>query len=121
MRSLWHDDDVYGPALCEQRLLANTYLLKFGDNASLQVCVPWGERGTLHHCPVDGEDAYTDIAVTVRDGAIHFDPWPYALDEFHVGVHGRLLDRTHFTGEADYHAALRRAPYHRLTWHVTRA
>lgn len=121
VRRLWQNDDVYGPALCEKRLLANTYLLKFGDSASLQVCVPWGEYAVRSHCPVDGENAYTDIAMTVRNGVIGFDPWPYSVDEFRVSVHGKLLDRTHFPSEAAYHDALRCAPYHRLTWQVARA
>ena len=128
LRALWQDDEKYGPALSESRLLANTYLLKFGDNASLQVCVPWGADGVLHHCPVDGEGAYTDIAMHVREaaggdvsgGVIRFDPWPFGVDEFHVGVHGRLLARTRFAGESDYQEALRSAPLHRLTWRVTR-
>jgi hypothetical protein len=120
VRGLWSEDNAYGPALCEKRLLANTYLLKFGDSASLQVCVPWGENGILRHCPVDGEDAYADIVMTVRDGVIGFDPWPYSVDEFWVSVHGKLLNQTHFPNEVAYHAALGSAPYHRLTWRVTR-
>lgn len=124
VRRHWRDDELYGPALSEERLLANTFLLKFGDSASLQVCVPWGEEGVLKHCPVDGRDTYVDIAVSVSTadpcGVIHFDPWPYAVDEFHISVHGRLLQQTHFSSESAYQAALDAAPLHRLTWRVTR-
>jgi hypothetical protein len=128
LRPLWQNDDVYGPALREKRLTANTYLLKFGDNASLQVCVPWGEEGVLPNCPVDGEYSYTDIRVNVcspeigdqRPGAIHFDPWPFGVDEFVVNVHGRLLEQSRFADERSYQAALSSAPLHRLAWRVSR-
>lgn len=125
VRRLWRHDEVYGPALDEARLLANTYLLKFGDSASLQVCVPWGAEGVLHHCPVDGLGEYTDIAITVDntegEGVIRLDPWPYGVDEFRVSAHGRLLRRTHFASQLAYREALRLAPLHRLSWRVTRA
>jgi hypothetical protein len=124
----WQDDPIYGPALCEERLLANTHLLKFGDNASLQVCVPWGAEGMLHACPVDGQGKYADIKMSVRgpaagesDGIIHFDPWPFGISEFGVSVHGRLLEQNSFTDEDAYHGALRSAPLLRLSWRVERA
>ena len=119
-RRRWQDDNLFIPAMQHDRLEANTYLLKFGDAASLQVCVPWGAEGVLKHCPVDGEGEYADISMSVGEDTISFDPWPYSVDEFQVNVHGRLLDQTRFPSESAYHAALRHAPIHRLTWRVTR-
>jgi hypothetical protein len=126
VRALWWEDEEYGPALRDERLLANTHLLKFGDNASLQVCVPWGAEGVLHECPVDGEGEYIEITMRVcsggdptSSGSIYFDPWPFGVEEFRVGVHGRILTQSRFKDNAAYQEALRRAPMQRLTWQVT--
>ncbi len=120
VRRRWQGDAVYERALQEPAIQANTHLLKFGDSTSLQVCVPWGEHGVIHDCPVNHTGSYVDITMTVSEDEIHFDPWPFGLDAFEVGIHGRLLNRSHFPSESAYHAALRHAPFLRLSWRVVR-
>lgn len=114
-------DSPIRPALDDEQFDANVFLLKFGDNASLQVCVPWGEEGTLVHCPVDGAGEYVDITMRVSDETITFEPWPFSLDKFQVNVHGRLLEQSHFESELAYQTAMRSAPIHHLAWTVTRS
>lgn len=111
-------DAVLGPALRPAAVEAHTRLLQFGDNASLQVCLPRARERTLRNCPVDFRGEYTEIQMTWDDRAIHFAPWPFGVDAFSVSIHGRLLDQTSFPDERAYHAALAAAPYHQLTWRV---
>lgn len=117
-RKAWAHDPVYAPALAEEALLANLWLLEFGDIASLHVCMGRTPARTLVHCPVDGRGLYTDISMHVEGDGITFSPWPFGVDEFAVEVHGRLLDQAHFPSAAAYHAALAAAPLYRLTWRV---
>ncbi|MCC6170033.1 MAG: DUF3891 family protein, partial [Caldilineaceae bacterium] len=69
------EDAILGPALQASVVEAHTRLLQFGDNASLQVSIPWGQTRTLHHCPVDFQGEYTSIEMTWDDEAIYFAPW----------------------------------------------
>jgi hypothetical protein len=112
------DDAYYATALSNETLDANTWLLKFGDSASLQVIIPWAAERTLPNCPVDFQGTATDIRMTYDDETIRFDPWPFGVDEFTVSVHGKVLNQRTFHAEAEYHAALAQAPYHRLAWTV---
>lgn len=121
VRRLWGEDAVFGPALQESRLAANTHLLKFGDSASLATLTPWGSPTVLAHCPLDGEDAYVDIVMSVGEDVITFDPWPFGVEAFTVAIHGRVLPQTHFADDAAYRRALSAAPLLRLTWQVRRA
>lgn len=111
-------DAVLGPALQPTAVEAHTRLLQFGDNASLQVCLPRGQERTLSNCPVDLQGEYTSIEMAWDDQTITFAPWPFGVDAFTVSVHGRLIDQTTFPDERAYHAALAAAPYQHLTWRV---
>lgn len=111
-------DAVLGPALRPAVIEAHTRLLQFGDNASLQVCMPWARERTLRRCPVDFQGAYAEIRMTWDDQTIRFAPWPFGVDEFSVSIHGRLLDQTTFPDTPAYQAALDAAPYLCLTWRV---
>ena len=57
---------------------------------------PWGDSTVINDCPVNRTGDYVDINMTVTEREVHFDPWPFGVDAFEVGVHGRLLNRTHF-------------------------
>jgi len=99
---------------------ANTRLLQFGDNASLQVIMPWGTPRRLANCPVDRAGTRCAIQMAYHENTITFDPWPYAVDAFEVNIHGRLLTQRYFSDRAAYHAALLEAPFHIQSWTVTR-
>lgn len=118
VRQQFADDAHFAPALHEETLDANTWLLKFGDSASLQVIIPWAAERTLPNCPVDFQGAVTDIHMTYDNETIRFDPWPFGVDEFSVSIHGKLLNQRTFHTEAEYHAGLAKAPYRRLGWRV---
>lgn len=118
VRHAFADDPILAPALEPTVVQANTRLLQFGDNASLQVCIPWEAERTLHHCPVDFRGAYTSIKMTWDEEVITFSPWPFGVDEFSVSIHGKLLDRPTYPDEQSYQAALTVAPYLHLTWRV---
>jgi hypothetical protein len=111
-------DAVLEPALRPAVVEAHTRLLQFGDNASLQVCLPRAQTRILSNCPVDFQGAYTEIQMTWDGERITFAPWPFGVDEFDVSIHGRLLDQTTFSDVHAYHAALAAAPYHHLRWRV---
>jgi hypothetical protein len=113
-----HNDPLVGPALAAEVVEANTWLLKFGDSASLQVIVPWAQERTLARCPVDFYRAYQAIRMTYDTSTIHFDPWPFAVEQFTVTIHGKLLNQRTFHHEEAYHAALAEAPWQRLSWQV---
>jgi hypothetical protein len=103
---------------------AHARLLQFGDFTSLQVAMPWAPRRVLRRCPLDGRGGFTEIVMEHTwengTGEITFDPWPYGVDAFTVAIHGRVLDRRTFAGEAEYHAALASSSMLRLTWAVHR-
>ena len=120
LRAQWQADAVYGPALAEERLAANTHLVKFGDSASLRAITAPDTAQAIERCPVDGAGAYVDIVMTVAGDTIAFGPWPFAVESFSVSVHGRVLEQTHFADEAAYHSALAAAPMLRLTWQAAR-
>jgi hypothetical protein len=120
VRRHFRGDTLYQPALADAVIEANTWLLKFGDSASLQVIVPWKSPTTLPKCPVDFAGTYTAMQMTFDDAMIAFDPWPFGVDAFAVSVHGKLLDQRHFSHEVEYHRALAQAPYQRMTWNVVR-
>lgn len=107
-------------ALTDSVVDANTRLLQFGDNASLQVIMPWGTPRLIANCPVDNAGTRVAIQMAYDDTTITFDPWPYAVDAFEVNIHGRLLSQRYFPDQATYHAALLEAPYHIQSWQVTR-
>lgn len=111
-------DPVLGPALRPAVVEAHTRLLQFGDNASLQVCLPRGPQRTLHNCPVDMQGTYTSIEMSWDAQTITFAPWPFGVDSFDVIIHGRLLNQATFPDAHAYHAALAAAPYHLLAWSV---
>ena len=118
VRRHFGDDPIIRPALADDVIEANTWLLKFGDSASLQVIMPWEQTRTLAKCPVDFGGGYTAIHMRYDDTTIYFDPWPFGVATFPVSVHGKLLDQPTFQSETDYHAALAAAPYVQLTWQV---
>jgi hypothetical protein len=120
VRQQFGGDPAFRPALADDVIEANTWLLKFGDSASLQVIVPWENERTLARCPVDFGGAYTVIHMTFDDATITFDPWPFGVAMFEVNIHGKLLNQRSFHTEAEYHAALAQAPYHHRTWNVVR-
>lgn len=119
VRTRFAGDPIYAPALHDATLDANTWLLKFGDSASLQVLIPWAAERALPHCPVDFCGADTPIMMRHDAQAITFDPWPFGVDAFEVSIHGKLLEQRTFHTVAAYHAALAQAPYLRLAWQVT--
>jgi hypothetical protein len=119
-RTLWCSEPEAIAWLNDERVAANTRLLQFGDNASLQVCMPWPSPGVLRVCPVDNAGAYTAIAMEYDDKIITFDPWPFDVGEFEVAVHGRVLEQTQFSDESSYQRALADAPQHQLRWRVAR-
>ena len=113
-----HADRLIGPALAEEVLEANTWLLKFGDSASLQVIVPWAQERTFARCPLDFRGAYQPIHMRYDSATIHFEPWPFGVEHFTVTIHGKVLNQRIFRHAAEYHAALAEAPWQRLTWQV---
>lgn len=121
LQQLFATDPEMSAALEEATVLAHTRLLQFGDSASLQVLMPWANSRTFPHAPVDFRGEYTPVTMQWAGQTIHFAPWPFAVDEFTVTIHGRLLDQRHFESEAAYHAALAVAPLQRLTWRVVRS
>lgn len=120
VRSLFAGDPVYDVWLSDEMVDANASLLRFSDFASLQVAMPWPRQRIMRDCPVDWAGTTVEIVMEHEDDLITFDPWPFDVDEFEVGVHGRLLDRRHFTDAAEYQAALAVAPMHCLRWRVVR-
>lgn len=98
----------------------NTRLLQFGDQASLQISVPWSAETTLTHCPLDYTGATVEMRMRYNDQTISFDPWPYGVDQFEVTLEGYLIEGDHFADEADYHRALAEASFYRKTWNVMR-
>ena len=122
MRTDFSQTSFYTAALDDQCIDANCRLLQFGDRASLQLGIPWEKTCSISLCPVDGKGEFTTITMqweqTGRRGHVSFDPWPYSVDRFEVDIHGRLLSQRLFENVADYHMALKSAPYQRLTWSV---
>jgi len=123
-RHNFSQDPLYTAALDDRCINANCRLLQFGDTTSLQLCIPWSNKRTISHCPVDGKSEFTTIEMrwdlSGDSGWITFDPWPYSIPQFEVSIHGRLLEQRIFASTADYHHALSEARYHRLTWIVER-
>lgn len=117
VRYYFGQDAVLMHALNDNCMDANTRLLQFGDNASLQVIMPWANQTTLLNCPVDANER-TAITMQFDETEITFDPWPYAVDGFEVEIHGKLLSQRTFPNEAAYQTALAEAPYRRLVWRV---
>jgi hypothetical protein len=100
---------------------SNTRLLQVGDQASLQVSVPWGHQSTLTHCPLDGQGEFVSIQMYFDEQTITFDPWPYRVSQFDVSIQGCLLARRTFASEEEYRMALNEAPFYQHTWRVVRA
>lgn len=119
LRVAWRDQAPAAEWLAPARIDANTRLLQFGDTASLRVLMPWSRR-EIAHCPVDFCGAETTILMSYDEESIHFDPWPFGVDAFSVSVVGRMVARTHFASEAEYHAALAAAPFWEMAWRVVR-
>ena len=69
---------------------------------------------------MDGAATYTTIQMWYDGETITFDPWPFGVAQFAVQIHGRLLTERQFEETGDYQAALDAAPYHSLTWYVTK-
>ena len=120
LRSAWRETKEAAGWLAAAHIEANTRLLRFGDSASLQVCMPWDRDRVIQLVPVDGAGTFTKMRMTFDDDTIVFDPWPYAVDSFTVEIWGRLLGERTFTGTAAYHAALADARWLRLAWNVVR-
>lgn len=118
LRRAWQATEVAAGWLDEARITANTRLLRFGDSASLQVCIPWSQDRVISQVPVDGTGTFTKVRMTFDDATIAFDPWPYAVDSFEVDIWGRLLGERTFPNESAYHAALAVASWARLSWRV---
>jgi hypothetical protein len=118
VRRRFAGDPQWQQALTDESIDAHTWLLKFGDSASLQVLLPWDAERTLARCPVDFRGGYTAIQLRHEEQTIRFDPWPFGVDGFEVACHGKLLRQRTFATEADYHAALAEAPYRQLNWQV---
>ncbi len=120
LRRAWQATEVAAGWLDKARITANTRLLRFGDSASLQVCMPWQPDRVIQQVPVDGAGTFTKVHMTFDDATIAFDPWPYGVDGFEVDIWGRLLATRTFAVATDYHTALAHAPWQRLTWRVQR-
>ncbi len=120
VRSLFAGDPVYDAWLSDAMVDANASLLRFSDFASLQVAMPWPRQRIMHDCPVDWAGTTVEIIMEHEGDLITFDPWPFDVEEFEIGVHGRLLDQRHFADAAEYQAALAIAPIHCLRWRVVR-
>jgi hypothetical protein len=118
VRRRFAGDPHWAQALTTETIEAHTWLLKFGDSASLQVLLPWAAERTLEHCPVDFQGNSTAIQMRHEDQLITFDPWPFGVDEFEVACHGKRLPQRIFATENEYHAALAEAPYQQLNWRV---
>lgn len=119
VRHLFRNDPEFSLWLQEEVLDANTRLLQFGDFAVLQVAIPWAEERVMPKCPLNHRE-HIDIQMRFDDKQIVFAPWPFAVEQFAVHIHGRLLNQRHFGDEAAYHAALDAAPLHELRWLVVR-
>ncbi len=120
VRERLRHDSFLGAVLAPDVVDANSRLLQFGDRASLQVSIPWGNDYIHPICPVDWAGTYTAIRMQFDDDCITFDPWPYGVDEFKVHMYGQLLDQRTFADETAYHEALAAARYFRHTWTVHR-
>lgn len=118
VRQQLEPDPIYEVALQDETIAAHTNLLKFGDNASLQVIVPWQNERTLANCPVDFRGTYTEIRMAYHDDTITFAPWPFGVAEFTVSISGYVLNQRIFVDEASYHAVLAAASYRQLHWRV---
>lgn len=121
VRALYAGDPYYTELLRDEIVEANTSLVRFGDFASLQVAMPWPCERTIGGCSVDWAGGTVDITMHHEGDLITFDPWPFGVDAFEIGVHGRLLDRRYFDNNQEFQAALHAAPLHRLCWRVQRA
>lgn len=104
-----------------EAIAANMHLLQFGDEASLRIAMPWPDKGPIHNCPVDGERTYTDLLMSFDDNKITFSPWPFAVNDFEVHMHGRLIEQTSFADEESFHTALSEASFYSQTWRVVPA
>jgi hypothetical protein len=118
MRAQFAGAPQWVQALKDETIEAHTWLLKFGDSASLQTLVPWAAERTLAHCPVDFQGESTAIQMQYDDQTITFAPWPFDVAQFEVSCHGKHLTQRSFDTQAHYHAALAAAPYRQLNWHV---
>ena len=118
VRQQFEPDGLYEVALQDETITAHTNLLKFGDNASLQVIVPWQNERMLSNCPVDFRGTYTTIHMAYSDDTITFEPWPFGVAEFVVRIGGYVLDQRTFATGASYQAALAAAPYRQQRWRV---
>lgn len=120
LAAAWCATPAAAPWLEADRVAGNLRLLRFGDTASLQVCMPWASNRVIRMLPVDYAGTYGKTLMTFDDATITFDPWPFDVDHFEVDIWGRLLDERTFPSEAAYHAALAAAPWQRLCWQVVR-
>jgi hypothetical protein len=120
VRTLLGADALWASALAEDSVEANTRLLQIGDNASLYVTIPWGNPANLTNCPVDGRGVYTTLHMSFDDQVIHFEPWPFQVEQFAVSIYGHLLNQRAFPTTAAYHTALAEAPLICKTWQVVR-
>ncbi len=121
LRAEWRTVPGWAAHLHEDALAANVALLRFGDNASLCLCMPWENDTVLEQCPVDRQGAFIDLRLHWEEGLVAIDPWPFAVAEFTIAAHGRLLDRETFADHEELRAALAAAPLHELRWRVAPA
>jgi hypothetical protein len=119
VRHAYAKDDRYRALLDDDVVDANTRLLQFGDNASLQLIVPWSLPQQLHNCPLNVQERIT-LEMRYVDREVTFSPWPFGVDHFSVEIHGKLLSQRTFPNLEAYHAALAEAPLLRLNWQVVK-
>jgi hypothetical protein len=122
VRATWQTSPTWRAATSDAAVEANTRLLQFGDSASLQLAVPWGDERRFSHCPVDQRGAYTAITMNVIAGErlVTFDPWPFDVTDFTVRIHGRYLAQRTFPDLRAYHATLNAAPQYELSWRIVK-
>lgn len=110
---LYAGTDALEPA----RILANYRVLRTCDLLSLAVCVQAPQRGEIPDVPGQTPDERVTISIEPEgDSTLVLTPYPFAVPEVSVVVQGRLLPRHTYPDAERYHDALRRAPWHELTF-----
>ena len=97
----------------------NQQLVWTWDFMSLALCLDWAPT-VAERVPLGGE--LVDLRMEpAGDGAVSFDPWPFAADgALTVRSEGRVLAGG-YGDEAELHAALDAAPPRPLHWRLVRA
>ncbi|KUG07963.1 DUF3891 family protein [Solirubrum puertoriconensis] len=96
-------------------------LLQWCDRFSLILCrheLPEMERALEISTGPDGQRY--DVRQLPADDGITVEPWPFAADEFSVGVEVSVVHQLQFKDDQELSHALRQAPIQALRWQLRR-